>query len=148
MRIYSFLVASRRHPVWFVLFAMFSGSPEVVTVAKSTDSQAEIHALLIRQYCVPSEHQSGASGLRLERAAILKNVNVSVRLNFHCWMEKEQRVIIQFLLRRNANADDAHRSPQAQFSHDAGKFEVSDAGVSSSDKGQKISMMIHDRVAS
>jgi hypothetical protein len=34
-------------------------------------------------------------------------------------MEYEQGVVIQFLLKKNAKADDIHRSVQAQFTDDA-----------------------------
>jgi hypothetical protein len=44
----------------------------MAAVAIRTDFQAELHALLNNQDCAPSEHQSWAFNLRLERAAILK----------------------------------------------------------------------------
>jgi hypothetical protein len=48
-----------------------------MAVAMPTDLQAGLHALLNSQYCVPSEHWSWESDPRLERAAILKNINIS-----------------------------------------------------------------------
>jgi hypothetical protein len=77
-----------------------------------------------------------------------QNTEISVRLDFHCWMESEQSVIIWFLLKQNKKADDIHRKILAQFPNDAHSIRSVDTGVNSFGMGEKTSMTIRGRVAS
>jgi hypothetical protein len=79
-----------------------------------TDSQTEFHALLDRQDCVPSEHQRWASR---------EQINALYVSIVHCWREDEQQVIIRFIVKENANADDIHRKFQAQFPDDPDRIQ-------------------------
>jgi hypothetical protein len=82
-------------------------------MAISTTFQTELHALPKNQYGGPSEHQSWAPGPRLKRAALLKNVGVSVHLAVSLLDVARAALIIRLLLREKGNTDDIYIRPKA-----------------------------------
>jgi hypothetical protein len=87
-----------------------------------SSGHGHIHRLPNRGACIaqqPIQSTFRAPKLSIRalasRVSVLKNLKTSVCLYFHCWLEYKQRLIIQFLLKANANADNILRTLQAQF---------------------------------
>jgi hypothetical protein len=73
-----------------------------MAVPISSDFQAEPRALPDSEYFAPSDHQNWVIVSRGQR--LLKQLMPLYIWIFHFWMESEERVIIRFLLQKNANA--------------------------------------------
>jgi hypothetical protein len=89
-----------------------------MTVTIFTYFQAEAHGLQNSQYSVHSEHQSRGSGPRLESAAILEMVNLSVCFGFSLLDRVQATSDYSLSPQENANANDIHGRLQAQFADD------------------------------